>query len=435
MSTKDDGNVNGDCTENKSGDILKDLSDRVGALYHFRDHYFETHDLKESVNKTHDVEVELNKIVPVFDEYKDCLDNTTRANYYYLLGKALNVVPKYDRKVEENLSKCLKLNPKLVNAWNELGECYWKNDNLKEATNCFNKALSLGKNKIALRNLSMLARQNSFNTQEERIKNIEKGLNYAKEAVQIDPHDGTSWAVLANAHLASFFGITQNPKTLKQCLSAYNQAEKDIVAKSMPDLHYNKAITLKYEEEFKLALESFNESSLYDPTWDPPKIKQKQLVKYLKDVNELTKTSGKMKLKKLQQLLQSINESKQLGPFSGGSYTSTVTGATVKLNEVKLNDLQPGLNEEKVILGKVVCSVHNEDTVPFTFCMVDNVGSCVVVTVYNIAEGKGVIIGDSVAIPEPYVTDVDFVFEEMVRLFFYKIVIYIGCYNFAAFKY
>lgn len=30
------------------------------------------------------------------------------------------------------------------------------------------------------------------------------------------------------------------------------------------------------------------------------------------------------------------------------------------------------------------------------------------VTVYNLAMGKGVIIGDSVAIPEPYVTTIDF---------------------------
>lgn len=34
--------------------------------------------------------------------------------------------------------------------------------------------------------------------------------------------------------------------------------------------------------------------------------------------------------------------------------------------------------------------------------------TCVVITVYNLAEGKGVIIGDSIGIPEPYVTDVNF---------------------------
>lgn len=65
----------------------------------------------------------------------------------------------------------------------------------------------------------MLARQES-STKE----NIQKGLEYAKEAVQLDTQDGLSWAVLGNAHLSSFFGIQQNPKTLKQCLSAYAQS-------------------------------------------------------------------------------------------------------------------------------------------------------------------------------------------------------------------
>lgn len=75
----------------------------------------------------------------------------------------------------------------------------------------------------------MLARQESSINRETMITNIEKGLNFAKEAVQLDPQDGLSWAVLGNAHLSSFFGIQQNPKTLKQCLSAYSQAVNHIV--------------------------------------------------------------------------------------------------------------------------------------------------------------------------------------------------------------
>lgn len=70
----------------------------------------------------------------------------------------------------------------------------------------------------------MLARQESVSKHEEKIQNIKRGLDLAKEAVQLDAQDGLSWAVLGNAHLSSFFGIEQNPKTLKSCMSAYNQA-------------------------------------------------------------------------------------------------------------------------------------------------------------------------------------------------------------------
>lgn len=46
----------------------------------------------------------------------------------------------------------------------------------------------------------------------------------------------------------------------------------------------------------------------------------------------------------------------------------------------------------------------------------DKKGTCVSVMVYNLAEGKGVIIGDSVAIPEPFVTKVKFSYKGKVRV-------------------
>lgn len=73
-----------------------------------------------------------------------------RAKYYYLKGRALNVLPNYSKEAEELLSKAVKLDPKLVEAWNELGECYWKNDNLKEAENCFAGALNYVPTQIIL---------------------------------------------------------------------------------------------------------------------------------------------------------------------------------------------------------------------------------------------------------------------------------------------
>lgn len=62
--------------------------------------------------------------------------------------------------------------------------------------------------------------------------------------------------------------------------------------------------TLKYEEEFELALECFNKAMQYDPEWEPPKTREKQLLKYLTSINDLVRTNGKMKHKKLQQILQ-----------------------------------------------------------------------------------------------------------------------------------
>lgn len=64
-----------------------------------------------------------------------------KSEYFYLLGKTLNVMPNYDPQAQEVLSRAVKLNPKLVDAWNCLGECLWKKGDVEAAKNCFTGAL------------------------------------------------------------------------------------------------------------------------------------------------------------------------------------------------------------------------------------------------------------------------------------------------------
>ena len=59
----------------------------------------------------------------------------------YLMGRTRNVLPDYDQAALEHLSHSVKLNPSSVEAWNELGECYWKAGNAVSARNCFTCAL------------------------------------------------------------------------------------------------------------------------------------------------------------------------------------------------------------------------------------------------------------------------------------------------------
>lgn len=52
-----------------------------------------------------------------------------------------------------------------------------------------------------------------------------------------------------------------------------------------------------------------------------------------------------------------------------------------------------------------------------TFCMVDKELVCIVVSAYNLAQGRGPIIGDSVAIPEPYMSCLDITYKNQVCSF------------------
>uniref|UniRef100_N1QXB2 Tetratricopeptide repeat protein 5 n=1 Tax=Aegilops tauschii TaxID=37682 RepID=N1QXB2_AEGTA len=65
-----------------------------------------------------------------------------RVIYEFLMGKILDVFPDYCKEAEEHLSKAVKLNPSLVDAWLCLGNCIWKKGNLASARNCFLLALS-----------------------------------------------------------------------------------------------------------------------------------------------------------------------------------------------------------------------------------------------------------------------------------------------------
>lgn len=62
--------------------------------------------------------------------------------FFYLRGQTLNVLSAYDQHAEECLSKAVKLDPSLIEAWNELGESYWKNRNIEAAANCFTGAVA-----------------------------------------------------------------------------------------------------------------------------------------------------------------------------------------------------------------------------------------------------------------------------------------------------
>ena len=257
---------------------------------------------------------------------------------------------------------------------------------------------------VSLRNLSIVMRQkNKTGSNEERMRNIEQGLSKAREAVNLDPSDGVSWSVLGNAHLMHFFSVSQNPRTLKQAMTAYKQAEKDPIAASSSDLHYNKGVALRFEEDYSSALEAFTRATELDPAWSKPKEQKNEMLKTLKNVVTLIELKGKLKVKKFNSLVDSLksgSEQSLLGPYGGGAFKS------VSLNQTTFADLQEGLNSEKVVVGKVICSVHTADEVPFTFCLTDSDDKCLAVNLYNLSPGKGVIIGDAVAIAERYYTQV-----------------------------
>jgi len=382
---------------------LDELQNRVKSLYLFRDQYFESHAIEEADKKQEQVQSKLDELIEFANSCKAETEKADRVQYLYLVGRARNVTTEHSAEAEELLSRATKLNHRHTGAWNELGVCLWKREDAVAAGTCFTRALEQGKNPVSLRQLSMVQRETAPKEPVERSARIEESLLKAKEAVEMDLQDGVSWQVLGNAYLAAFFNIKPDPKLLKQCLSAYQRAERDPAARSSPDLHYNRAVCLKYEEQYQAALASFDMAARLYPTWQLPVERERALLDYLRRLAEMVTARGKLKHKRLLAFTQDLARPR-LGAYAD---ECQVGGRRVKLKPAACSELTPGINSGRLLAGKVVCSVASEDHVPFTFCLVDSEGTCVAVSVYNQAGGKGVIIGDTVAIPDPFLIPVD----------------------------
>ncbi|KAM6201268.1 tetratricopeptide repeat protein 5 isoform 2-T2 [Rhynchocyon petersi] len=201
--------------------------------------------------------------------------------------------------------------------------------------------------------------------------------------------------------LAMSWTVSDRPSWLCRWMSMMvAPGEKvDRTASSNPDLHLNRATLHKYEESYGEALEGFSRAAALDPAWLEPRQREEQLLEFLDRLTSLLDSKGKIKTKKLQSMLGSLRPA-HLGPCDG-CYQSA-SGQKVTLERKPLSGLQPGVNSGAVVLGKVVFSLTTEEKVPFTFGLVDSDGPCYAVMVYNMVQSWGVLIGDSVAIPEPY---------------------------------
>ncbi|XP_007647985.1 tetratricopeptide repeat protein 5 isoform X4 [Cricetulus griseus] len=349
--------------EEEAKQVLQKLQELVDQLYSFRESYFETHSVEDAGRKQQDVQDEMEKTVQQMEEVLGSVQGEAQA--LMLKGKALNVTPEYSPEAEVLLSKAVKLEPELVEAWNQLGEVYWKKGDVAAAHTCFSGALTHCKNKVSLQNLSMVLRQLQTDSGDEHSRHVMDSVRQAKLAVQMDVLDGRSWYILGNAYLSLYFNTGQNPKISQQALSAYAQAEKvDRKASSNPDLHLNRATLHKYEESYGEALEGFSQAAALDPAWPEPRQREQQLLEFLTRLTSLLESKGKTKPKKLQSMLGSLRPA-HLGPCGDGRYQSA-SGQKVTLERKPLSTLQPGVNSGTVVLGKVVFSLTSEEKVPLS---------------------------------------------------------------------
>eukprot|EP01006_Ploeotia_vitrea_P052990 TRINITY_DN67746_c2_g1_i1.p1 TRINITY_DN67746_c2_g1~~TRINITY_DN67746_c2_g1_i1.p1 ORF type:complete len:487 (+),score=50.24 TRINITY_DN67746_c2_g1_i1:117-1577(+) len=223
---------------------------KLAELYHLRDEEF-CASANEKNRKIKRLVDELLKIIP---DPSTCNENI-KAQLHYYIGKTWDALPSYQKDAETHLSKAVKFNPSLHDAWLCLGHSYWKNDNLPRALECLQTAVELApQDKCALREMARVLRLSGTNPQ-ERKESVEQSVETAKKAVGIDLKDGNSWYVLGNCYL-SFFINTINTSYLKQSMKGYQQAIANGQTGN-PDLLYNQAVVYKYMGKLTEACDGF----------------------------------------------------------------------------------------------------------------------------------------------------------------------------------
>ncbi|CAA2981827.1 tetratricopeptide repeat 5-like [Olea europaea subsp. europaea] len=365
-------------------DLFAEASKAADELYNIRETYFPPNpdDKTSKLNTDSTLALQLLDSIPP-EKRKSPMQ---RATYEYLRGKILDVFPEYKKEAEDHLSKAVKLNPSLIDAWLSLGNCIWKKGDLASAKNCYTLALSKGPNKRILSQLSMLERGMAQGT-ENQAEIVEESVKHAKEAVTLDVKDGNSWYNLGNACLTSFFvsGAWDQSKLL-QSLKAYQHAEKDKRMESNPDLYYNSATVNKYLENYERALSGFEAAALKDPGLNAMEEVQ-NMVHLLDKIESLLCTKAK-RLASLTSSLATFN----LHP----AYTTAT-----------IDCLLEGLNKAVAIVGKVLFFVKQKNVAPFYYVLCDSSQICYVLSVYRI-HNEAIKEGDQVTLLEPFYKSVDF---------------------------
>ena len=395
----------------------------IDELYDSRDKYYILNPHSNNENRIKELNKKLDELINQLDLARE--EFNSLPSYLVLAGRALNVTPEYSQKAFDALSKAVKLDPKCFDAWNYLGECYWKQRDFESSRNCFLKSLNIEKNKLSLRGLSMINRQLASVSSAEAPKTlIEESVKHAKDALQLDIKDGMSWYILANSYLAQFFSPSgqQKPGLLKQAISAYNLALKDESANLQSDLYYNKSIASLYEEDWFDVLYCLDKALQLDPNWKEINETLKGVLDYVAQIQDSVKNNGRLKAKRFQSMVSSITDSDAgvyLNKYKVNNNENDEKKA-FNLTFVTLKELSKGLNSNKVLIGTVISGmpIKTFDMVCFSCCIADKNGDCALLTIYNLVKGEGVIIGDKVAIPEPWFEKVDFDFmpSEVVKL-------------------
>eukprot|EP00419_Tripos_fusus_P043418 CAMPEP_0172824650 /NCGR_PEP_ID=MMETSP1075-20121228/18142_1 /TAXON_ID=2916 /ORGANISM="Ceratium fusus, Strain PA161109" /LENGTH=729 /DNA_ID=CAMNT_0013665961 /DNA_START=52 /DNA_END=2238 /DNA_ORIENTATION=- len=316
-----------------------------------------------------------NKLAEVASAVEASLDRATeildgaqllelKSRVLYLRGRATSFLAGQERAAETLLSKAIKLDPQLREAWNGLGEVYWNLKDVAQAKQCFEQALDLcGPNPISLRNLSMALRALNCNEQQTRAENYSKALAKAKEAVALCADDPLSWETLGNAYVGDFIVNARRPDEVNRALIAYEKAETayERLGKQNHSLYFNRGMAAKYVEDYQLALKSFETAHGLGSTAAADEARK--VLELTQRLAGVVERKNGLKARRLKELTADMQ-------MQG-------TGCRT------IQEMQAGTNGQAPVVARVISIVDRNDEVPVIVVCCDALSEFFALALYN----------------------------------------------------
>jgi tetratricopeptide (TPR) repeat protein len=289
----------------------------------------------------------------------------------YLKGRAMSFVSEQNRAAEAMLLKAVKLDPKLLGAWNALGEAYWNLQNFEKAKESFEHAIEhCGENSVSLRNLSMVLRAIDRNSTGEdgaarRSANFAAALEKAKAAVALDARDSHNWETLGNAYMGDFFVNARAPEEISKALIAYQRAEAacDKLGRCNPTLQLNRGMAAKYIEDYALALRSFRKAH---------EIGAAGALEEVRKVLEL--------VERLAGYAERRGDAQAKRPWTKRELAVDIPKGPQNRS---LRDLRTGENTAAPLVAKVVAVIDRKEEMPVILVCSDSGGNLFALSLYN----------------------------------------------------
>ena len=384
----------GKCTDKDSLSDIPGLTLFIDKMHRINDEYFGkdkevrlVEGIMKALNALDVVEKDL-----ISSASDGQLNESIAAEIKYLRGKTLDSDVRPNATAVEQLKECISICPNFVPAYSVLANAEWKSGDLSSAHEHLIKRIELereGREEIGGRSLvdvwvqlSMLERAMAARGMEgvpraSSGKNlIELSVEHAKTAVVSDISSAKAWCCLGNAHMAEFFHSSAGRHINKifEALKAYKRSDALLQTNGgiLPDLHYNRAVALRFVERYDEAMERFREAASIDEQLQAQNEVEKTTA-FVSNLCRLTKHNGYMKPKRIEKFLSDCAAVQIDGleaVLLGGLSESEKEGPT-------------GSNCGKVLTGKILHVIAVPHSLPQVYLCMDRSGAVWFLNLYT----------------------------------------------------